>query len=208
MFLCRYKKCGSPVVLVCIGLYVSLLPFWLSMLYNFLKSRLHDKFSFWSKIYREKLDKHFSRRQKTETLWPSIFVSSMYIVCVHNTASIRVFSAFLFVCLVGPFCRIKHVTYVNVNILCCMRIYVWRFVVMTSRCLCILMCKWLLSCNVHVCPVWQFCLFHSCIRVDIINMIVLYKPVIHLHGRVLVIVCRLFAFNWCFLLYMYMSLSS
>ena len=28
--------------------------------------------------------------------------------------------------------------------------------------------------------------------VDIINMIVLYKPIIHLHGRVLVIVCRFF----------------
>lgn len=132
-----------PVVLVFIGLYVSLLPFWLSMLYNFLKSRLHDKFSLWSKIYYEKLDKYFSRRQKTETLWPRIFVSSMYIVCVHNTASIRVFSMFLFVCLVSPFCRIKHVTYVNVNILYCMCIYARAFVVVTSQCLCILVCKWL-----------------------------------------------------------------
>lgn len=58
--------------------------------------------------------------------------------CIH-----KVFSVFLFVCLFSPFSRIKHVTYVNVNILCCMGIYVWRFVVMTSRCLCILMCKWL-----------------------------------------------------------------
>ena len=66
------------------------------------KSRLHDKFSFGSKIYSEKLDKYFSRRQKTETSWPSIFVSSMYIVCVHNTTSMRVFSVFLFVCLVQP----------------------------------------------------------------------------------------------------------
>ena len=108
------------------------------------KSRLHDKFSFWSKIYCEKLDKYFSRRQKTETLWPSIFVSSMYIVCVHNTTSIRgFFLCFLFVCLVTPFCCIKHVTYVNVNILYCMCIYVWGFVVVTSRCLCVLMCKWL-----------------------------------------------------------------
>lgn len=132
-----------PVVLVFIGSYMSLLPFWLSMLYNFLKSRLHDKFSLWSKIYYEKLDKYFSRRQKTETLWPRIFVSSMYIVCVHNTASIRVFSVFLFVCLVIPFCRIKHVTYVNVNILYCMCIYARAFVVVTSQCLCILVCKWL-----------------------------------------------------------------
>ena len=31
----------------------------------------------------------------------------------------------LFVCLVSPFCRIKHVTYVNVNILCCMMLYVY-----------------------------------------------------------------------------------
>lgn len=143
LFLSRYKKCGCPVVLVFIGLNLSLLPFWLSMLYNFLKSRLYDKFSFWSQIYREKLDQYFSRWQKTETLWPSIFVSWMYIVCVHNTASIRVFSVFMFVCLVGPFCRIKHVTCVNVNILYCMCINVWGFVVVTSRCLCILMCKWL-----------------------------------------------------------------
>ena len=49
----------------------------------------------------------------------------MYIVCVHNTTSMRVFSVLLFVCLVSPFCRIKHVTYVNVNILCCMMLYVY-----------------------------------------------------------------------------------
>ena len=49
---------------------------------------------------------------------------SMFIFCVHNTAFIRVSSVFLFVCLVSPFCRIKHVTYVNVNTLYCMCIYV------------------------------------------------------------------------------------
>ena len=168
------------------------------MLYNFLKSRLNDTFSLWSNIYLEKLDKYFSRWQKTETSWPSIFVSSMYIVCVHNTASIRVFSLFMFVCLVGPFCRIKHVTYVNVNILYCMCIYVWGFVVVTSRCLCKLMCTWLrvfvLQCACL--SSMTVCLFHSCIRVDILNMIVLYKPIIHLHGRVLIIVCRLFVFTF------------
>ena len=35
LFLCRYQQCCCPVVLVFVGLYVSLLPFCFSVLYNY-----------------------------------------------------------------------------------------------------------------------------------------------------------------------------